>query len=459
MIAIGYKSLTSHQDDHLGGLMKKLLKNAWILTMDEVMSTYEPGMLMMDDDQICYVGDYQSELELMADEVIDCRGGILMPGMVNTHAHASMIPFRSLGDDCPDRLRRYLFPLEIECMSAPLVYEAARYAILEMQRSGITTFMDMYYFEEEVAKACDQLQMRGVLGETVINFPTCDCEEVYGGLAYSETFIENWKYHTLVTPVIAPHATNTNSSEALQKAHQLAEKYDTLITMHVSEMDYEMTEFREKYDMTPVEYLDSIGVLSDRLVAAHCIHINEQDLKLMAKKGTAVAHCIGSNMKAGKGIAPVKEMIEQGIAVGLGTDGPSSGNTLDLFTQMKMAVCAQKTHYRDRSLFKAHEILKLATIDGAKVLKMDDRIGSLEIGKQADLVLIETESLNMFPIYDPYSTLVYSANASNVDSVWIAGQCVLENKQSVFNQHEIKQALMEQMKYFTERAVELSKDL
>lgn len=439
--------------------MKKLLKNAWILTMDEAMSTYESGMLMMDDDKICYVGESHSDLEDEADEIIDCRGGILMPGMVNTHAHVSMIPFRSLGDDCPDRLRRYLFPLEIECMTAPLVYEAARYAILEMQRSGVTTFMDMYYFEEEVAKACDQLNMRGVLGETVINFPTCDCEEAYGGLDYSETFIKNWNSHPLVTPVIAPHATNTNSAEALQKAHQLAEKYETLMTMHVAEMDYEMTEFREKYDMTPIEYLDSIGVLSDRLVAAHCIHVNEQDIKLMSEKGTAVAHCIGSNMKAGKGIAPVKDMMEHEIAVGLGTDGPSSGNTLDLFTQMKMAVCAQKTHYHDRSLFKADEIVKLATMGGAKVLKMDDRIGSLEVGKQADLVLVETESVNMFPIYDPYSALVYSANASNVDSVWIAGKCVLENKNTVFNQKEIKQALMEQMQNFRKRAVERSENL
>ena len=229
--------------------------------------------------------------------------------------------------------------------------------------------------------------------------------------------------------------------------------------MHVAEMDYEMKEFREMYDMTPVEYLDSIGVLSNRLVAAHCIHVNEHDMKLMAERGTSVAHCVGSNMKAGKGIAPVKEMIEHGIAVGLGTDGPSSGNTLDLFTQMKTAVYAQKTHYKDRSLFKAQEIVKLATIGGAKALKMDDRIGSLEVGKQADIVLIETDSVNMFPIYDPYSAIVYSANASNVDSVWINGVRVLNHKQSIFNQQEIKIALQQEMQQFQKRAVERSKEL
>ena len=439
--------------------MKTLIKNAWILTMDEVLTTYPKGMLVIKDDKISYVGEYKAEMEQHVDEIIDAAGGLLIPGMINTHGHVSMIPFRSLGDDCPDRLRRYLFPLEIECMTAPLVYEAARYGILEMQRSGVTTFLDMYYFEEEVARACDELNMRGVLGETVISFPTCDCKEAYGGLAYSEAFISKWKNHKLVTPIIAPHATNTNDATALKTAHEIAEKYDTLISMHVAEMDYEMKEFREAYNMTPVEYLDSIGVLSNRLVAAHCIHINEHDMKLMAERRTSIAHCVGSNMKAGKGIAPVKEMIENGIAVGLGTDGPSSGNTLDLFTQMKTAVYAQKTHYKDRSLFKAEEIVKLATIGGAKALKMDARIGSLEVGKQADIVLIETDSVNMFPIYDPYSAIVYSANASNVDSVWINGVRVLNHKQSIFNQQEIKIALQQEMQQFQKRAVERSKEL
>ncbi len=440
-------------------MMRKLIKNAWILTMDANFSTYEDGMLVLENDQITYVGEADINLEATADEIIDAKQGILIPGFINAHTHVSMIPFRSLGDDCPDRLRRYLFPLENECMTEELVYEAARYGILEMQRSGVTTFLDMYYFEEEVARACEQLTMRGVLGETVINFPTCDTSEAHGGLLYGENFIKKYQHHHLIKPVIAPHAPNTNDAWALQKAHELAVNYDTLVTMHVAEMDYEMEEFATKYDMTPVQYLDSIGVLSDRLVAAHCIHVNDADLSLMARRNTSVAHCVGANMKAGKGIAPVKEMVEKGITVGLGTDGPSSGNTLDLFTQMKLAVSAQKTKYHDRSLFKAEEIVKLATIEGAKALKMDHLIGSLEVGKQADLVLVETDSINMFPIYDPYSALVYSANASNVDTVFIAGECVLKNKQSVHNQAEIKQALNLAMKQFKVRAIERSKEL
>lgn len=301
--------------------------------------------------------------------------------------------------------------------------------------------------------------MRGVLGETVINFATCDTTAPYGGLAYGEKFMKKWQAHELVTPIIAPHATNTNEAWALQAAHELAIKYDTLLTMHVAEMDYEMEEFKTKYQMTPIEYLDSIGVLSNRLIAAHCIHVTEADLKLMQKRQTSVAHCIGSNMKAGKGIAPVKEMKNHGIAVGLGTDGPSSGNTLDLFTQMKTAVYAQKTHYKDRSLFKAEEIVKLATIEGAKVLKMDQEIGSLEVSKKADIVLIETDSMNMFPIYDPYSAIVYSANASNVDSVWINGRRVLKDKISIFNQKEVRESLKQEMQTFQERAIERAKAL
>ncbi len=439
--------------------MRTLIKNAWILTMDQQLSTYEDAMIEITDDTITYVGASDDKLLAQADHVLDAKGGIVTPGFINTHAHISMIPFRSLGDDCPDRLRRYLFPLENECMTASLVYESARYGILEMQRSGVTTVLDMYYFEDEVARACDELSMRGVLGETVINFKTCDTDKAHGGLEYGETFIKKWRQHPFITPCIAPHAPNTNDAKALQHAHELAVKYDTFMTMHVAEMDYEMAEFAEKYNMTPVEYLNSIGVLSDRLIAAHCIHVNDSDMTLLAENKVKVAHCIGSNMKAGKGIAPVKQMLEAGICVGLGTDGPSSGNTLDLFTQMKLIPYAQKTKYRDRSIFKAEDVVKLATIEGAKVLGLETLIGSIEVGKRADLVLIETESVNMFPIYDPYSALVYSANASNVSDVFINGKHVVKNKQSVHQTDQIKQALSNEMKYFKKRALESSKAL
>ena len=439
--------------------MKTVIYNAYVLTMNESFDSYPQGMIMFDEHMLTYVGEFDATYLETADEVIDAQGKIVMPGFVNTHAHIPMIPFRSLGDDCPDRLRRYLFPLESECMTASLVYHASRYAILEMQRSGVTSFLDMYYFEEEVARASAELNMRGVLGETVLDFITCDTDKPFGGLDYGEAFINRWKNHHLITPIIAPHAPNTNTTESLQRAHTLAKKYDTMLTIHLAEMDYEMAYYKDNYEMTPVAYLNSIGVLDERVIAAHCIHVNEADMKLLGESSVKVAHCVGSNMKAGKGIAPVKEMLAHNIVVGLGTDGASSGNTLDLFTQMKLVPYAQKTKYADRSIFHAKDVVKLATLEGAKVLGLDKVTGSLEVGKYADVITIECDSLNMFPMYDPYSVLVYSANASNVNDVFIHGQMVLRDKKSVHDEAHIKAQLQESMQTFKKSAIEKAQAL
>ncbi|MEG0368637.1 MAG: amidohydrolase, partial [Hungatella sp.] len=363
------------------------------------------------------------------------------------------IPFRSMGDDCPDRLRRFLFPLELEAMTPELVYAAARYGICEMLLAGITTFADMYYFEDQVAKACEELGMRGYLGETVIQMATCDSPDPYGGLVYGEKFLREWQDHPLITPMIAPHATNTNSPEALQKAQQLAQEYEVPWMLHVSEMDYEMDYFRETYDQTPTEFLSAHGLLDDRMIAAHCIHMTEHDLELMAEAGVKVSHCIGSNTKAGKGVAPVKAMQNHRIPVGLGTDGPSSGNTLDLFTQFRLFASFQKTYYHDRSLFPAQEIVRLGTMGGAAVLGAESRIGSIEPGKKADLVLVETQSVMMFPSYNPYSLLVYSANASLVDTVMINGRLLVRHKKLLFTDLSAeREALQKQMGGFFEKA-------
>ena len=266
---------------------------------------------------------------------VDAGGSIVMPGMINTHCHVSMIPFRTMGDDCPDRLRRFLFPLEEKAVTPQLVYWGALYGIAEMLLSGITTFLDMYYFEDQVAEACRDAGIRGFLGETVIGQKTCDSEAPYGGLDYGRKFIQKWKGDPLVSPLIAPHGTNTNQPEFLEKAYALACEYDTLYTLHASEMDYEMDYFAREYHQTPTEFLHALGVLSPRTLLAHCIHMTESDLDRIAAAGASVSHCIGSNTKAGKGVSPVKTMLERGIPVGLGTDGPSSGNTLSMFTQFR----------------------------------------------------------------------------------------------------------------------------
>lgn len=412
--------------------MRILIENATILTMNHEKTVYEHGYLLTEDHLIKEIGTGTfTDREIEIDDWIDAKGGILLPGLINTHCHVSMIPFRSLGDDCADRLRRFLFPLENEAMTKALVYRGARYGICEMLLAGVTTFTDMYYFEEEVARACEELGIRGVLGETVIGQPTCDSEEPYGGLLLAEKFIREWKKSDLVHPIIAPHATNTNSPEVLQKAYEIAEKYDTLFTLHVSEMDYEMTYFEEEYKKTPIAFLRELGVLGKRTLAAHCIHLTEEDMEILKETGTTVSHCIGSNTKSGKGVAPVKALLQREIPVGLGTDGPSSGNTLDLFTQFRLFASFHKTINHERGIFPAHEILSLGTDIGAKALHMEQEIGSLEIGKKADLVLVETQSVNMFPLYNPYSGLVYSANASNVDTVIVNGQILVKDKKLV----------------------------
>ena len=400
--------------------MTTLFENAWILTMDDAMTEHRPGWLLVRDGRIAALGGGAYAGGEAAGARVDCRGGLLLPGFVNTHCHASMIPFRTMGDDCADRLRRFLFPLENEAMTRELVYLGAKYGVAEMLLAGVTTFLDMYYFEDEVARACMESGVRGYLGETVIGQPTCDSETPYGGLAIAEAMCSAYRGCDLVRPVIAPHGTTTCDADALRRCHELAARYDTLMTLHVSEMDYEMRHFAGM-GLTPMGYLKGIGAADHRLLAAHCIHLSEADVALMAENGVRVAHCIGSNTKAGKGVAPVKRLREAGVCVGLGTDGPSSGNTLSLFDQMRLFADCHKTANRDRSLFPAREIVALATRGGAQALGAQDELGRLAPGLRADIVLVETESVNMFPVYNPYSALVYSANASNVRAVMTGG--------------------------------------
>lgn len=431
--------------------MRTLIKNVTVLTMDEDGHVYSDGYVIVDGGRIVEVGEGGGPKA--CDEVIDGRGGILMPGMINTHTHLSMIPFRSMGDDCPDRLRRFLFPLELEAMTPELVYRAARYAVCELLLAGVTAVADMYYFEDEVARACEEMGIHAWVGETVIDQETCDSKTTDETLRICEELILKWKEHERIHPMVAPHATNTNPPEVLKAAHDLAVKYGVQYTLHVSEMDYEMKHFADVYGKTPIEFLADLGVLGPETIAAHCIHMTEQDIRLMAESEAKIAHCVGANTKSGKGISPIHEARQAGVCVGVGTDGPSSGNTLDLFTQFKMIPYFQKTKYHDRSIFKAKEVVEMGTISGAKVLGAEQEMGSIEVGKRANLVLVETESANMFPIYNPYSAIVYSANAGNVDCVWVDGELLVKDyKLTKVDLRAERAALEDEMAAFRERA-------
>lgn len=405
-----------------------LIKNVTIITMDSEKRIIEDGVVVVAGKEIIDIGDSTLVNKYKDFEVIDGNKGILMPGMINTHTHVSMVPFRSLGDDCPDRLKRFIFPLENKLVDKNLVYIGAQYAICEMLLSGVTTFCDMYYFENEVAKAVNGLGIRGVLGETIVNFPAPDSSVAYGGINYSIDFIQNWLNDELIIPAIAPHAPYTNDDKNLIKAYEISKMYNVPLIMHVAEMDFEYKQCMEQFGKSPVQHLNDIGILDDKFVGAHMVLIDKKDIDILQEKKVGICHNIGANAKGAKGVAPILDMYKKGMKVGLGSDGPMSGNTLDIITQMSLVGKIHKLFHKDRTIFPASEIMEMATIGGARVLNLEQHIGSIEIGKKADLVIFETEAVNMQPIYDYYSTIVYAANPSNVDTVMVNGKLLVRNK-------------------------------
>ena len=421
-----------------------IIKNINILTMNSNEDIIEDGIVAYKSNKIIYVGNenlYENEENI---ELIDGKNGILMPGMINCHTHVSMIPFRSLADDYKDRLKRYLFPLEQKLVDKKLTYIGAKYGISEMLLGGVTTFCDMYYFEDEVAKAAKELNIRGILCETIVDFPSPDSKEKFGGLEYSKWFIEKWKDDELITPGLAPHAPYTNTDESLIDAYNISKRYNVPLTMHVAEMDYELEECKEKYNLTPIGYLDKLGILDSNFISAHTVLVDDNDIKILKERKVKVSHNIGANSKGAKGVMPISKMMDNNIDIGLGTDGPMSGNTLDIITQMSQVGKIHKLFNNDRTLLPSIELVKMATIGGAKVLGIDDKVGSIEVGKKADLVLIETQSVNMQPIYDYYSTIVYSSNPSNVDTVIINGDIVVKDRQLISGDfNKIRKDLLE----------------
>lgn len=430
--------------------MKTLFENAVVLTMDDDMRQISRGYVLTDGKDIAEVGEGAYDGE--ADERIDARGGILLPGFVNTHCHASMIPFRTMGDDCPDRLRRFLFPLENEAMTRELTYRGAVFGIGEMMLSGTTTFVDMYYFEDEVARACVETGMRGYLGETLISQPTCDSPVPGDGLKIARAMFENWKGEELVRPIAAPHGTTTCDETLLRAASELAAEKNAVFTLHASEMDYEMKAFAERGE-TPTSYLKKIGALNPRLLAAHCIHLSDADIELMKESGAAVAHCIGSNTKAAKGVAPIAALAKAGVRYGLGTDGPSSGNTLSMFDQMRLFAVCHKTANHDRGIFPARDIVRAATRGGAEALGAGEEFGQIRPGMRADMVLVSVDAPHMFPVYNPYSALVYGANSSDVCYVMAGGKMrVRDGVLTQLDMEEAKARLLEHMGAFMKSA-------
>ena len=296
----------------------------------------------------------------------------------------------------------------------------------------------MYYFEDEVAKAAELIGVRGVLGETVIKNPVADAKEPYGGIEYAEKFIKQYKNNELVTPAFAPHAPYTVDEEHLKKVTELSQKYNVPVLMHVAETENEVKQIKEKYNMTVVEYLNSIGFLTDKVVAAHVIFADDNDIKILKETNTGIAHNMVANIKSAKGVSPALKMYDDGLRIGLGTDGPMSGNTLDLVSQFGYVAKVHKLANKNRAAMPPYKVVEMATMGGARALHMEDKIGSLEKGKLADIIIIDTKSLNMQPIYDPYSAIVYSMLPTDVKTTIINGKIIMENKK--IKTYDVKKA-------------------
>lgn len=398
-----------------------LVENAVVVTLDPAWRILEPGFLAVRGDAIAAVGPMAERGAWEATEVVDAGGRILMPGFVNTHTHVAMAAFRGACEDVRDRLARYLFPLERRLVTRALVRESSRFCLVEMAASGTTTFADMYYFEDEVAVAAAEAGLRCVLGETVVDFPAPDAPEPYGGIGYGLRFIEEWRGHPLVTPCLAPHAPYTVGPERLREIRGLSERGDFPVLMHVAETAPENARFTASHGSV-LRYLDAEGALYPGLVGAHMIYLDEADRALAAERGVSAAHCPASNAKSGRPICPAAAMVAAGVRVGLATDGPISGNGMDMQGVMGLYPKLQKTLALDREAVPARDAVRMATLGGAEALGLGSVTGSLEVGKKADMILVDVDAFNMRPAYDWYATIAYAMRPYNVRATYVGGR-------------------------------------
>ncbi|MDN3814637.1 amidohydrolase [Morganella morganii] len=418
-----------------------MITDGTVLTMNPENTVFEHGTVVVSDGKIVAVGGPELTAKYQAKKVLDVKGDIVMPGLINTHTHGSMTVFRSLGDDVPDRLHRYIFPLENKLVSRDMVRTGANLANIEMIKGGVTTYADMYYFEDEVAKTVDKAGLRAVLGETIINFPVADAQTPEEGIAYAVRFIHKYKDHPRITPAFAPHAPYTNTTENLQKIAALSEELNVPVMIHLAETDREKEEIAKRTGgKSPVQYMADIGVLNNRLLAAHVIMADDNDLNLLKKYDVGVAHNISANTKSAKGVAPVTQMLEKGIRTGLGTDGPMSSNRLTTMNELNLVGKIHKLETKNRAAMPPLTVVEMATMGSARALHMDDKIGSLETGKLADIIVVDTKAPNMVPVYSPYAALVYGANGANVRHTIVDGVILMEDRQLLtVNENEIIQ--------------------
>jgi 5-methylthioadenosine/S-adenosylhomocysteine deaminase len=406
-----------------------ILSGGAVVTVDAVRNVYSPGAVVIDGTDIVAVGQ-ASEIaaRFKAAQQINTVGSVVIPGLINAHSHAPMVLYRGLADDLrlQEWLEKYIFPAEAKTVSREMVRAGTRLAALEMIQSGTTVYADMYYFEEEIARVTKAAGMRGVLGQTIIQFPVPDAKTPQEGLARTEAFVKEFANDELIVPAVAPHSAYTLGAKDLLASRALATKYGVPVLIHVAETEVELgTSQKAHSGMTPVAYLQSIGFWGPRTVANHGVWVNAADMKILRSHQVAVSHNPESNMKLASGIAPVPEYLAAGVTVGLGTDGAASNNDLDMFETMRLAALLHKVKTGDPRVIPATIALEMATIGGAKALGLEKQIGSLETGKRADVVVVSMESARQTPIYDPVSHLVYASRGDDVRTVIVNGRVLM----------------------------------
>ena len=403
-----------------------------VVTVDAARNIYNPGAVAIDSTNIVAVGPASDiAARFKAAEQINTVGSVVIPGLINTHAHAPMVLYRGLADDLrlQEWLEKYIFPAEAKTVSREMVRAGTRLAALEMIQSGTTVYADMYYFEEEIARVTKVAGMRGVLGQTIIQFPVPDAKTPQEGLARTEAFIKEFANDDLIIPAVAPHSAYTLGAKDLLASRALATKFGVPVLIHVAETEVELgTSQKAHSGMTPVGYLQSIGFWGPRTVANHGVWVNAADMKILRSHQVAVSHNPESNMKLASGIAPVPEYLAAGVTVGLGTDGAASNNDLDMFEAMRFAALLHKVKTGDPRVIPAPTALAMATIEGARALGLEKQIGSLEPGKRADLAVVSLASARQTPIYDPVSHLVYTTRGDDVRTVIVNGRVLMRDR-------------------------------
>lgn len=414
-----------------------LLVGGTVVTMNKQFDIFQNGAVAIKDHQIVAVGTQEDiQRDYTADETLNCAGQYILPGFINAHTHVPMTLLRGLADDLrlDVWLMGYIMPTEREFVSPEFCRLGTKLGCAEMIRSGITAFADMYYHESEIAATVAEIGMRGVLGQTILKYPSPDAESYEGALEYTRQFIEEWREHPLVTPAVAPHAPYSSTKELLKQCAQLAMQYDVPVLIHISEMKQEEDDSFRDYGMRVVPWVRASGLLNAKVLAAHCVHINKGDMLMLYEHDTTVAHNPTSNLKLASGIAPINEMLENKLTVGIGTDGPASNNDLDMFEEIRLAAILAKTAANDPTALPAKQALLMATRMGAETLFIGDKTGSLEVGKNADVILVDANTLHNFPHFkrDPdaiYSQIVYASKSTDVAHVMCHGKWLMRDRE------------------------------